>query len=110
MENKRQPYRAQQEKRKQLMKKGGADHPKKQQKNQNRHQTVNANVNSDGGGSSHKPQVHIHIPSTILDPSSINPQYGVNDRQPTNPLTNSDPSMDLMTLILPASQNKTNVR
>jgi hypothetical protein len=42
----------------------------------------------------------IQLPSNIFDPSLINPHYGINDRQPANPLT--DPSIDLMTPFLQA--------
>ena len=37
----------------------------------------------------------IQLPSTIYDPSLITPHYGINDRQPVNPLT--DAATDLMT-------------
>ncbi len=59
--------------------------PSKQHQKQYQHQTVNVNVNSGGGGSSHKPQMPIQLPSNLFDPSLINPHYGVNDRQSTNP-------------------------
>ena len=58
------------------------------------------NVNSDGGGSSRKPQLPVQIPTTIFDPSLVNPRYGINDRQPSNPLT--DASVDIITPFLQA--------
>ena len=39
--------------------------------------------------------VPFQLPSTIYDPSLIAPHYGINDRQPVNPLT--DAATDLMT-------------
>ena len=67
--------------------------PSKQHQKQYQHQTVNVNVNSDGGGSSRKPQIPVQIPTTIFDPSLLNPHYGINDRQPVNPPTNTNPDM-----------------
>ncbi len=60
---------------------------------------VNAyvNVGGGGGGGSGPKTIPIpfQLPSTIYDPSLITPNYGINDRQPTNPLT--DAANDLMT-------------
>ena len=67
--------------------------PSKNHQKQYQHQTVNVNVNSDGGGSSRKPQIPVQIPTTIFDPSLLNPHYGINDRQPVNPPTNTNPDM-----------------
>ena len=67
--------------------------PSKNHQKQYQHQTVNVNVNSDGGGSSKKPQLPVQIPSTIFDPSLLNPHYGINDRQPVNPPANTTPDM-----------------
>ena len=74
--------------------------PSKQHQKQYQHQTVNVNVNSDGGGSSHKPQIPAQIPTNIFDPSLVNPRYGINDRQPSNPLT--DASVDIIAPFLQA--------
>jgi hypothetical protein len=38
------------------------------------------------------------LPSTIYDPSLITPNYGINDRQPVNPLI--DAANDLMTPLI----------
>ena len=67
--------------------------PSKQHQKQYQHQTVNVNVNGGGDESSRKPQIPAQIPSYIFDPSLINPRYGINDRQPVNPVTNSNPDM-----------------
>jgi hypothetical protein len=67
--------------------------PSKNHQKQYQHQTVNVNVNSDGGGSSRKPQLPVQIPTTIFDPSLLNQHYGINDRQPVNPPTNTNPDM-----------------
>ena len=50
-------------------------------------------VNGGGDESSRKSQMPAQIPSYIFDPSLINPHYGINDRQPVNPVTNSNPDM-----------------
>ena len=70
---------------------------KKQHQHQQQKQIVNVNVNGGGGGGGSKTTipVPIQLPSTIYDPSLIAPHYGINDRQPTNPLT--DAATDLMT-------------
>ena len=67
--------------------------PSKQHQKQYQHQTVNVNVNGGGDDSSRKSQIPAQIPSYIFDPSLINPHYGINDRQPVNPPTNSNPDM-----------------
>jgi hypothetical protein len=67
--------------------------PSKQHQKQYQHQTVNVNVNGGGDESSRKSQIPAQIPSYIFDPSLINPHYGINDRQPVNPPTNSNPDM-----------------
>ena len=72
--------------------------PKQHQKqNQQQKQVVNVNVNGGGGGGGKNTTipVPIQLPSTIYDPSLIIPHYGINDRQPVNPLT--DAATDLMT-------------
>ena len=71
--------------------------PSKQHQKQYQHQTVNVNVNGGGGGGGGNKTipVPIQLPSTIYDPSLIAPHYGINDRQPVNPLT--DAATDLMT-------------
>ena len=74
--------------------------PSKQHQKQYQHQTVNVNVNSDGGGSSQKSKLPTQIPLNIFDPSLITPHYGINDRQPTNPMT--DASTDVITPFLQA--------
>ena len=72
--------------------------PSKQ--HQQQHQIVNVNVNSDGGGSSRRPQMPAQLPINLFDPSLINPHYGINDRQPINPLI--DAATDFMTPVLQA--------
>ena len=69
---------------------------------QSQHQNVNVKVinnNGGGGGGGGDKKITIpvpfQLPSTIYDPSLIQPNYGINDRQPVNPLT--DASTDLMT-------------
>jgi len=75
--------------------------PSKQHQKQYQHQTVNVNVNSEGGGSSsQRPKLPSQIPLNIFDPSLINPHYGINDRQPSNPTT--DIMTDLITPFLQA--------
>ena len=72
--------------------------PSKQHQHQQQKQIVNVNVNGGGGGGgggSKTIPVPFQLPSTIYDPSLITPHYGINDRQPTNPLT--DAATDLMT-------------
>ena len=73
--------------------------PSKQHQHQQQHQIVNVNVNGGGGGGGGGGNKTIpmpfQLPSTIYDPSLIMPHYGINDRQPTNPLT--DAATDLMT-------------
>ena len=63
--------------------------PTKQKQHQQQHQIVNVNVGGGGGGGgggSHTIPVPVQLPSTIYDPSLIQPHYGINDRQPVNPL------------------------
>ena len=74
--------------------------PSKQHQKQYQHQTVNVNVNGGGGGGGGNKTipVPIQLPSTIYDPSLIAPHYGINDRQPVNPLT--DAASDLMTPLI----------
>ncbi len=63
----------------------------------NQKQIVNVNVGGGGGGGGGPKTVPIpfQLPSTIYDPSLITPHYGINDRQPTKPLT--DAVVDMMT-------------
>jgi hypothetical protein len=67
---------------------------------QQQHQVVNVNVSGGGGGGggSHTVPVPFQLPSTIYDPSLITPHYGINDRQPVNPLL--DAASDLMTPLI----------
>ncbi len=67
--------------------------PSKQNQKQYQHQTVNVNVNGGGDESSRKSQIPAQIPSYIYDSSLIKPHYGINDRLPVNPPTNSNPDM-----------------
>ena len=79
-------------------KKRGRPSKQHQKQNQQQKQVVNVNVNGGGGGGGGKNTtipVPIQLPSTIYDPSLITPHYGINDRQPVNPLT--DAATDLMT-------------
>ena len=78
-------------------KKRGRPSKQHQHQKQNQKQIVNVNVNGGGGGGSKNTTipVPVQLPSTIYDPSLITPYYGINDRQPTNPLT--DAATDLMT-------------
>jgi hypothetical protein len=72
--------------------------PSKQHQHQQQKQIVNVNVNGGGGGGGGGNKtipVPFQLPSTIYDPSLIAPHYGINDRQPVNPLT--DAATDLMT-------------
>jgi hypothetical protein len=71
--------------------------PSKQHQHQQQKQIVNVNVNGGGGGGGGNKTIPIpfQLPSTIYDPSLITPHYGINDRQPVNPLT--DAATDLMT-------------
>jgi hypothetical protein len=70
--------------------------PSKQHQHQQQKQIVNVNVGGGGGGGGNKTiPVPFQLPSTIYDPSLIAPHYGINDRQPVNPLT--DAATDLMT-------------
>ena len=68
---------------------------------QKQNQTVNVKVvnnNGGGGGGGDKKitiPVPFQLPSTIYDPSLVQPHYGINERQPVNPLT--DAATDLMT-------------
>ena len=77
-------------------KKRGRPSKQHQKQHQQQKQIVNVNVNGGGGGGGNKTiPVPIQLPSTIYDPSLIAPRYGINDRQPVNPLT--DAATDLMT-------------
>ena len=79
-------------------KKRGRPHKQHQQQHQQQKQIVNVNVNGGGGGGGGGNKtipVPFQLPSTIYDPSLITPHYGINDRQPVNPLT--DAATDLMT-------------
>jgi hypothetical protein len=71
--------------------------PSKQHQHQQQKQVVNVNVNGGGGGGGGNKTIPVpfQLPSTIYDPSLITPHYGINDRQPVNPLT--DAATDLMT-------------
>ena len=71
--------------------------PIKQKQHQQQHQIVNVNVNSGGGGGGGQKSLPVpfQLPSNIFDPSLITPHYGINDRQPTNPLT--DAATDILT-------------
>ena len=81
-------------------KKRGRPSKQHQHQKQNQKQIVNVNVGGGGGGSSGPKTIPIpfQLPSTIYDPSLITPNYGINDRQPTNPLT--DAANDLMTPVI----------
>ena len=70
---------------------------------QHQHQNVNVKVinnNGGGGGGGGKITIPIpfQLPSTVYDPSLVQPFYGINDRQPVNPLT--DASTDLITPVI----------
>ncbi len=62
--------------------------------------TTNVNVGGGGGGGGGPKTIPIpfYLPSTIYDPSLMTPHYGINDRQPANPLT--DAANDLMTPVI----------
>ncbi len=73
----------------------------KQHQKENQKQIVNVNVGDGGGGGNNGPKtipIPFQLPSTIYDPSLITPHYGINDRQPTNPLT--DAATNLMTPVI----------
>jgi hypothetical protein len=78
-------------------KKRGRPHKQHQHQHQQQKQIVNVNVNGGGGGGGGNKTIPVpfQLPSTIYDPSLITPHYGINDRQPVNPLT--DAATDLMT-------------
>lgn len=78
-------------------KKRGRPSKQHQHQKQNQKQIVNVNVNGGGSGGSKTTTIPVpfQLPSTIYDPSLITPYYGINDRQPVNPLT--DAATDLMT-------------
>ncbi len=80
--------------------------PSKQHQHQKQNQTVNVNVNSDGGWSSRKPQLPVQIPTTIFDPSLLNQYYGINDRQPVNPPTNTNPDITTFLQAMIANQKQ----
>ena len=77
--------------------KKGKSHKQHQKQKQNQKQIVNVNVGGGGGvgGGPKTIPIPFQLPSTIYDPSLITPHYGINDRQPVNPLT--DAATDLMT-------------
>ena len=81
-------------------KKRGRPSKQHQHQKQNQKQIVNVNVGGGGAGGSGPKTIPIpfQLPSTIYDPSLITPHYGINDRQPTNPLT--DAANDLMTPVI----------
>jgi hypothetical protein len=81
-------------------KKRGRPSKQHQHQKQNQKQVVNVNVGGGGGGGGGPKTIPIpfQLPSTIYDPSLITPHYGINDRQPTNPLT--DAANDLMTPVI----------
>ena len=64
---------------------------------------INVNVNSSGNDSTtqkqHQPK-QMQIPLSVYDSSLVSPHYGINDRQPTNPLV--DAATDFMTPFLQA--------
>ena len=78
-------------------KKRGRPSKQHQKQHQQQKQIVNVNVNGGGGGGGGNKTIPVpfQLPSTIYDPSLITPHYGINDRQPVNPLT--DAATDLMT-------------
>jgi hypothetical protein len=65
-------------------------------------QNVHININGVGGesGGNKKPSFPAQLPLSIFNPSLIQPDYGINDRQPVNPLTDSSP--DLITPFIQA--------
>ena len=69
---------------------------------QKQSQSVNININGGGGDSNNnrKPSLPVQLPLSIYDPSLIQSNYGINNRQPVNPLTDS--STDLLTPFLQA--------
>ncbi len=74
--------------------------PSKQHQHQQQQQILNVNVGGggDGGGGPKTIPIPFQLPSTIYDPSLKTPHYGINDRQPVNPLT--DAANDLMTPVI----------
>ena len=81
-------------------KKRGRPSKQHQKQKQTQKQIVNVNVGGGGGGNIGPKTIPVpfQLPSTIYDPSLITPHYGINDRQPVNPLT--DASIDLMTPVI----------
>ena len=79
-------------------KKRGRPNKQHQHQKQNQKQIVNVNVNTGGGGGGGGNKaipISSQIPLSIYDPSLVAPHYGINDRQPTNPLI--DATTDIMT-------------
>ena len=74
--------------------------PHKQHQHQQQHQTINVNIGGGGGGGNGESgSKQIPMPYQLpYDPSLITPNYGINDRQPTNPLI--DATKDLMTPLM----------
>ncbi len=65
----------------------------KKKKKQYQHQTINVDVNSSGNDSTtrkqHQPN-QMQLPLSVYDSSLVSPHYGINDRQPTNPLVDAE--------------------
>ena len=74
--------------------------PHKQHQHQQQHQTINVNIGGGGGGGNGESgSKQIPMPYQLpYDPSLVTPNYGINDRQPTNPLI--DATKDLMTPLM----------
>ena len=68
-------------------------------------QSQSININIGGGGDDNNsrkrnPSLPVQLPTSIFNPSLITPEYGINNRQPVNPLT--DTTTDLITPFLQA--------
>jgi hypothetical protein len=74
--------------------------PSKQHQQQQQKQTINVNIGgSGGGGGGGGGEKQIPVPYQLpFDPSLITPNYGINDRQPSNPLI--DATKDIMTPLM----------
>ena len=73
--------------------------PSKQHQQQQQKQTINVNIGGSGGGGGGGGEKQIPVPYQLpFDPSLITPNYGINDRQPSNPLI--DATKDIMTPLM----------
>jgi len=79
---------------------------------QKQSQSININIGGGDDNNSRRrnPSLPVQLPTSIFNPSLITPDFGINDRQPVNPLT--DTTTDLLTpffqaMIANSQQEKT---